>query len=220
MAASKIVQTVTKAVKKKPGRKSKKGRPVGSKAEKAEAKELGITVPELRKRKKAKKPKSKKKSAATKRTKKESAELRKLIRQQASDMMDTPTRSDRMRRTMVEAPRGSSVAGQKVEAGFPRSKTPPPGTTRQDRVSPARRRQLVGSGMAGVDPKTGLLTNKGTFADSQKNVAEAMNLTGRGVIPSEEDIIKRGGFQIHKKGGQVGRGAGKALRGVGCVRKK
>ena len=77
MAASKIVQTVTKAVKKKPGRKSKKGRPVGSKAEKAEAKELGITVPELRKRKKAKKTKGKGKKDPRTLTAKEKAAIKK-----------------------------------------------------------------------------------------------------------------------------------------------
>ena len=216
MAASGLIKAGTKVAKaaKKPGRKSKKGRPVGSKAEKAEAKKLGITVPELRKRKKPTKSKSKKKATAPKRTSKESSELRKLIRQQKADDMDLPVSSSAMRRTMVDAPSRSSVAGQSVEAGFPRSKTPPP-----PKQSAAAKRRRVMSGLQGVGP-TGKIRDTGTFANPRSMTAEAMGLSGRGVIPSEEDLIKSGNFQIRKKGGQVGRGAGKALRGVGCVRKK
>jgi len=54
MAVSGLIKAGTKVAKagKKPGRKSKRGRKPGTKAEKEKAKELGITVPELRKRKK------------------------------------------------------------------------------------------------------------------------------------------------------------------------
>ena len=152
--ASKAAKTVTKR-----GRKSRRGRPVGTKAEKAEAKELGITVPELRKRKKAKKPKSKKDTKKPRYTKAERAEIAALARAQRRDRdaqrfseRDTtaPVRTASPsggRRLPVFAPQRSSVSDQSVEAGPLRSKVTPPGTTRQDKVSPARRRQLVGSGI-------------------------------------------------------------------------
>ena len=235
--ASKAAKKVTKR-----GRKSKKGRPVGTKAEKAEAKELGITVPELRKRKKTKKPKSKKDTKPTY-TKEERAEIAALARAQRRDRdaqrfseRDTtaPVRTASPsggRRLPVFAPQRSSVAGQSVEAGPLRSKVTPPGTTRQDRVSPARRRQLVGSGMAGVDPRTGLLKQKGTFAPPARQVAEEMGLGRKGVLPTEEELAALGGFQRGRKyGGKVGKnkkrksskgvGAGCALRGYCAVRKK
>jgi len=197
----------------KPGRKSKRGRKPGTKAEKAEAKELGITVLELRKRKAKgqKKPAKKKKETAPKRTRKERAELRKLIQEQTRDSMDLAPRASTMRRTMVEAPRGSSVAGQKVEAGFPRSKTPPP-----QKQSAAAKRRRVMSGLQGITP-SGRIKDTGTFADPRSMTAEIMGLRSKGVLPSEEDLIKMGGFEIRKKGGKIGRGTGQALRGGGCV---
>ena len=133
------------------------------------------------------------------------------------------------RRLSVRAPERSSVAGQSVEAGPLRSKVPPPGTTRADRVSPARRRQLATSGMAGVGP-TGLMTNKGTFAPPARQTAEAMGIGNKGVLPSKEELQAMGGFEIKKHGGKVGKktkrkssrgvGTGVALRGYGAVRNK
>ena len=197
----------------KPGRKSKRGRKPGTKAEKAEAKELGITVLELRKRKAKgqKKPTKKKKETAPKRTKKERAELRKLIQEQTRDSMDLAPRASTMRRTMVDAPRRSSVAGQQVEAGFPRSKTPPP-----QKQSTAAKRRRVMAGLQGITP-SGRIKDTGTFADPRSMTAETMGLRSKGVLPSEEDLIKMGGFEIRKKGGKIGRGTGQALRGGGCV---
>ncbi len=257
--ASKAAKKVTKR-----GRKSKKGRPVGTKAEKAEAKELGITVPELRKRKKTKKTKGKGKKDPRTLTAKEKAAIKKqnernrkaarlrqerfekrnpgIMASQAADaraqkLSEQPTAQALRssvpsggRRLSVFAPQGSSVAGQSVEAGPLKSKITPPGTTRQDRVSPARRRQLVGSGMAGVDPRTGLLKQKGTFAPPARQVAEEMGLGRKGVLPTEEELAALGGFQRgRKRGGKVGKnkkrksskgvGTGCALRGYGAVRK-
>ena len=126
-------------------------------------------------------------------------------------------------------PPRSSIAGQSVEAGPLRSKVIPPGTTRADRVSPARRRQLATSGMAGVGP-TGLMTNKGTFAPPARQVAEEVGIGRKGVLPTKEEMAAMGGFEIKKGGGKVGKktkrkssrgvGTGAALRGLGAGRKK
>ena len=215
MAVSGLIKAGTKVAKagKKPGRKSKRGRKPGTKAEKAEAKELGITVPELRKRKAKdqKKPPKKKKKTAPKRTRKEEKEYQKLLKEHYKDKKNLPLSSSTMRRTMVDAPRRSSVAGQQVEAGFPRSKTPPP-----QKQSAAAKRRRVMAGLQGIT-SGGRIKDTGTFADPRSMTAETMGLRSKGVLPSEEDLIKMGGFEIRKKGGKIGRGTGQALRGGGCV---
>ena len=236
-----IRRTIKAATKKRPGRRSKKGRPIGTKAEKKKAADLDITVKELRKREAASQKKSSKKKKTTKKkkhTKKERAEIARLAREQRRDEAAT-RRAERAtsapdrasvpsggRRLPVFAPPRSSVAGQSVEAGPLRSKIIPPGTTRQDRVSSARKRHLVATGQATVDKNTGLLKPTGEYAPSPSVVGEEMGLGGKGSLLSKEELEARGGFEIHKKGGKIktkqsrGVGTGAALRGLGAVRKK
>tara|TARA_R110002012_G_scaffold289306_1_gene482324 strand:- start:1595 stop:2329 length:735 start_codon:yes stop_codon:yes gene_type:complete len=238
--ASKTAKTVVKR-----GRKRKaRGRKVIPEHIKNKAKAAGYSS--VKKWKEAGSPEPKKKSKkktkkSEKRTKAERSEIARLAREQRRDR-DAQTRSERDttapvrssvpsggRRLSVRAPERSSVAGQSVEAGPLRSKVPPPGTTRADRVSPARRRQLATSGMAGVGP-TGLMTNKGTFAPPARQTAEAMGIGNKGVLPSKEELQAMGGFEIKKHGGKVGKktkrkssrgvGTGVALRGYGAVRNK
>jgi|10_taG_2_1085330.scaffolds.fasta_scaffold07458_2 hypothetical protein len=267
-----IRRAVKTATKKRPGRRSKKGRKVIPEHIKNKAKAAGYSS--VKKWKEAGSPEPKKKSKGKGKkdpstlTAKEKAAIKKknernrraaklrqerfetrnpgIMASQAADakaqkMSEQPTAQavraavpSGGKRLPVFAPGlypppRSSIAGQSVEAGPLRSKVIPPGTTRKDRVSPARRRQLVRSGMAGVDPKTGLLTQKGTFAPPRRNTGEEMGI----LSPiDEEDILSNQGMSIiepRKKGGKVkkksskksskGVGVGAALRGHGAVRK-
>ncbi len=239
-----IRRTIKAATKKRPGRRSKKGRPIGTKAEKKKAADLDITVKELRKREAASQKKSSKKKKTTKKkkhTKKERAEIARLAREQRRDEAATrraerdtsaPVRASVPsggRRLPVFAPPRSSVAGQSVEAGPLRSKIIPPGTTTQDRVSPARKRHLVATGQATVDPKTGLLKSTGEYAPPAREVMEEMrNKNQYGDLIDEKDVLNIQGMRLmeRKRGGKIktkksrGVGTGAALRGLGAVRKK
>ena len=220
---------ITKKIRKT--RKTKKGRPTIAPHIKQQAKAAGFSSVKKWKEAGSPKPKSKKKSGeksskkspgkGTKKERQARAQIAKLTREQRRDMKGDqyPSPSSTMRRTMVPAPGlypppGSSVAGQSVEAGFPRSKTPPPLNQ-----SPKQKRRRTMAGLQGIN-KRGSPLDIGTWAEPRSNVAREMGLLGRGKAPSEDELKAMGGFEIRKKGGKVGRGSGKALRGVGCVRKR
>tara|TARA_R100000908_G_scaffold61527_1_gene39660 strand:- start:35 stop:724 length:690 start_codon:yes stop_codon:yes gene_type:complete len=227
---SALVKGITKTAKKaigKAGRKRRTGRP--TKEVKAIMDSKNVSKAEAEKILKAKNKKetkptesktSKAKTKADKMPKgKAGAEIRRLLKQQRADDMDSPRIGNRGK-TYLNDP---SDVGEGVNT-MPLSKHSLP-----DKVSPRRRRQLVETGLAAATPRTKTnrtgLRNTGRFAEDSGNVAEAMGLRGKGII-DEDDAIeagltimsrKGGGVITYKKrGGPIGVGA--ARTGFGKVR--
>ena len=228
-----IQKTTKKAIEKagtvgKAGRKRKTGRP--TKEVKAIMDSKNVSKAEAEKILKAKnkketKPKesktSKAKTKANKMPKgKGGAEIRRLLKQQRADDMDSPRIGNRGK-TYLNDP---SDVGEGVNT-MPLSKHSLP-----DKVSRRRRREMVETGLAAATPRTKTnrtgLRNTGRFAEDSGNVAEAMGLRGKGII-DEDDAIeagltimsrKAGGVITYKKrGGPIGVGA--ARTGFGKVRR-
>ena len=225
-----ITKSATKAAKevvKKAGRPRVKGRP--TKEVKAIMDSQNVSKAEAEKILKAKnkketKPKesktSKAKDKANKMPKgKKGSEIRRLLKQQRADDMDSPRIGNRGK-TYLNDP---SDVGEGVNT-MPLSKHSLP-----DKVSRRRRREMVETGLAAATPRTKTnrtgLRNTGRFAEDSGNVAEAMGLRGKGII-DEDDAIeagltimsrKGGGVITYKKrGGPIGVGA--ARTGFGKVR--
>ena len=221
----KATEVATKAATK--GRKRRTGRPTtevkaimdSENVSKAEAEKILKA-----KNKKETKPKESKTNKAKDKATlipkgKGSSEIRRLLKEQKADDMDSPRMSNRGK-TYLNDP---SDVGEGVNT-MPLSKHSLP-----DKVSRRRRREMVETGLAAATPRTKTnrtgLRNTGRFAEDSGNVAEAMGLRGKGII-DEDDAIeagltimsrKSGGTITYKKrGGPVGVGA--ARTGFGNVR--
>lgn len=215
-----------KSLLKKRGRKGK-GRKAISPEIKAKSKAAGFTS--VKKWEEAGKPGPKSKqtkgSSRKKDTKmpkgKRGSEIKKLERQQRADDKDSPRIGNRGK-TYLNDP---SDVGEGVNT-MPLSKHSLP-----NKVSRKRRRQLVETGQAAATPRTKTnrsgLRNTGRFAEDSGNVAEAMGLRGRGTIDEDEimELVKQGGFEIRRSGGQIKYkkkggpiGVGAARSGFGKVR--
>jgi len=210
----------------KRGRKGK-GRKAISPEIKAKAKAAGFTS--VKKWEEAGKPGPKSKQAKGSSRKKDTkmpkgkrgSEIKKLERQQRADDKDSPRIGNRGK-TYLNDP---SDVGEGVNT-MPLSKHSLP-----NKVSRKRRRQLVETGQAAATPRTKTnrsgLRNTGRFAEDSGNVAEAMGLRGRGTIDEDEimELVKQGGFEIRRSGGQIKYkkkggpiGVGAARSGFGKVR--
>jgi hypothetical protein len=216
-----------KSLLKKRGRKGK-GRKAISPEIKAKAKAAGFTS--VKKWEEAGKPgpktKQTKGSARKKDTEynkksKRGREINRLLKQQKADDIDSPRIGNRGK-TYLNDP---SDVGEGVNT-MPLSKHSLP-----NKVSRKRRRQLVETGQAAATPRTKTnpsgLRNTGRFAEDSGNVAEAMGLRGRGTIDEDEimELVKQGGFEIRRSGGQIKYkkkggpiGVGAARSGFGKVR--
>jgi len=228
-----------KSLLKKRGRKGK-GRKAISPEIKAKAKAAGFTS--VKKWEEAGKPGPKTKqtrgSARKKDTEydkksKRGREINRLLKQQKADDADSPRIGNRSK-TYLNDP---SDVGEGVNT-MPTSRHSLP-----TKPSRAKRRRLIETGQA-APTKAGRtkknpsgLRNTGRFAEPTSNVAEAMGLSGRRELGGtsytapenqealREEIMKLGGFEIRKGGGQIKYnkkggpiGVGKALSGYGKVR--
>lgn len=213
----------------KRGRKGK-GRKAISPEIKAKAKAAGFTS--VKKWEEAgrpgPKPKQTKGTAREKDTEydkksKRGREITRLKRQQAADDFDAPRIGNRSK-TYLNDP---SDVGEGVNT-MPTSRHSLP-----TKPSRAKRRRLIETGQA-VPTKAGRtkknpsgLRNTGRFAEPAGNVAEAMGLRGKGTIDEDEimELVKQGGFEIRRSGGQIKYkkkggpiGVGVARSGFGKVR--
>ena len=220
-------EAIIKEAGKKAGRKRKTGRP--TKEVKAIMDSKNVSKAEAEKILKAKnKKETKPKESKTNKAKdkatlipkgKGSSEIRRLLKEQKADDMDSPRMSNRGK-TYLNDP---SDVGEGVNT-MPLSKHSLP-----DKVSRRRRREMVETGLAAATPRTKTnrtgLRNTGRFAEDSGNVAEAMGLRGKGII--DEDDVRAAGLTISnrksggaitykKRGGPVGVGA--ARTGFGKVR--
>lgn len=218
-----------KSLLKKRGRKGK-GRKAISPEIKAKAKLAGFTS--VKKWEEAGKPgpktkqtrgSARKKDTEYNKKSKRGREITRLKRQQAADDFDAPRIGNRSK-TYLNDP---SDVGEGVNT-MPTSRHSLP-----TKPSRAKRRRLIETGQA-APTKAGRtkknpsgLRNTGRFAEPAGNVAEAMGLRGRGTIDEDEimELVKQGGFEIRRSGGQIKYkkkggpiGVGKALSGYGKVR--
>jgi hypothetical protein len=225
MAKGKILKTSAK----KRGRKGK-GRKAIPAEIKTKAKAAGFTS--VKKWEEAGKPGPKTKqtrgSARKKDTEydkksKRGREITRLKKQQAADDFDAPGIGNRSK-TYLNDP---SDVGEGVNT-MPTSRHSLP-----TKPSRAKRRRLIETGQA-APTKAGRtkknpsgLRNTGRFAEPTSNVAEAMGLRGRGTIDEDEimELVKQGGFEIRRSGGQIKYkkkggpiGVGAARSGFGKVR--
>ena len=205
-------------VKKKRGRKGR-GRKAIPAEIKAQAKAAGFTS--VKKWEEAGKPgpKRRQKRGTAKRkdtempTGKRGREIERLLRQQKRDNMESGG-----------GPRRREVEG--VDEGPNRpaiSKIKP-----DPKMSPAQRRRRVAQGLVGgprpqrnPDSRTNI-RDVGEYAPPASQIAKEMGLTGK---IDEDEIMKLGGFEIRRGGGQIKYkkkggpiGVGKALGGYGKVR--
>ena len=101
---------------------------------------------------------------------------------------------------------------QKVQQGPLLSKVPPP-----EKVSKARRRQLVKTGQAKMGKGKGgksVVKPTGEFAPPASMIAEQMGLRGRGKLPTAKEA-EDFGLTVKKYGGKIKRNMGGPVRGVG-----
>ena len=217
-AVEKVVNAQTKKSTKKRGRKGKGRKPIPE-ADKRAAKAAGYTS--VKKWKEAGSPKPEKKKSS--RPKKLSKRWERVKKSQERQMRgEGESRIGARGKTYVNDP---TDVGEGPNT-FPLSKHELP----FDKISPARRRQLIQTGQAmptkkGVTKKNPSgLKKTGRFAEIQENVMEEMGFGGRGII-DEDEIIELGGFQIAKGGGQIKYkkkggpiGVGAARAGFGKVR--
>jgi len=240
MVASLIGRGASKIARKVVESGAKKGR--GTKQERGAAKRLGISVPELRKRRAAKADKVAKDKAAKKvttiptseskiqeevkkwgkgRSKKERNELKKLMKDQAK---------------AEKARAGSSAEGIRRQKHTPEGKRLFD-NKEYDKILANPKKYMYEGHDASLVPKGKLTAKERKNLElheqveeargaappeyTRKQAAEKMGLRGKGKI-SEEEIREAGGFQIRKHGGIVKRnmggpvhGVGKALKGFG-----
>ena len=200
--------------------KSRRGRPKASPADKAAAKFHGFKTlkawkeagsPPIPKRKSSTTPRG---SDAPKRTRREEKELARLVRSQSSENNVPPLG----RRTSTTDSAGNRVEGGVNTSLLSKEQLP-------EKLSPAQLRRLVETGQATVG-RGGKVRSTGQYA-SGADVTGSLMRGGDAVAPTENEIIKMGGFDIRKAGGAVKKkkkktkrvGVGKALRGYGAVRK-
>jgi len=200
---------VKKEVKKAGRRKAKRGAKPATPAQKAGAKQAGMSLREFKKlseakqnrfikeAKEAKTPK-KKKQPRVKRTPAENKELAKLRREQQREMREGSS-------DILPSRRATGPKGQEVQQGPLLSKVPTP--TKKE-MSPAARRRLGKSGML----------KRGEYAPPREMVEEAMGARrGSEMMPTgkELDDLIASGFEIKKYGGKVKRRMGGQVRGYG-----
>ena len=245
MALAKILKSVAK--KETRGRKSKRGRGIGTKAEKAEAKKLGISVAKLREGKKsASKVKKVKRSPVTPVLAESEAGRARQVEQAAAGL--TGKGSKTIQRMMAQRPdtagqptrlplvRGSAAQkgnlGEGVNTALPSKMQVNPDPKSYSR---AQLRSLIKNGTVKLVQKGRhpdgspryIVVSTGRYAPPIQGTAEAMGLGGsQRALPSEEELRAMGGFEIRKRGGTVRRraggpiGVGAALRGYGKGYKK
>jgi len=245
MALAKVVKSVVK--KETRGRKSKRGRGIGTKAEKEEAKKLGISVKKLREGKKsASKVKKVKRSPVTPVLAESEAGRARQVEQAAAGL--TGKGSKTIQRMMAQRPdtagqptrlplvRGSAAQrgnlGEGVNTALPSKMQVNPDPKSYSR---AQLRSLIKNGTVklvkrGRHPDGSpryIVVSTGRYAPPTQGTAEAMGLGGsQRALPSEEELRAMGGFEIRKRGGTVRRkaggpiGVGAALRGYGKGYKK
>jgi len=230
---SKFVTAGLKAAFKKKGKLKKTERAVISRQVNKAAKELNLTPTEAQKglraavkaptppKKKAGTFTPKKKNPLTKRDKgstkgltpKQKRERAKLIGEVEGEMKAAnlpKSNVDRGRRRKT-GPKGTPQE-QKVEQGPLLSKVPPP-----EKVSKARRRQLVKTGQAKMGKGKGgksVVKPTGEFAPPASMIAEEMGLRGRGKLPTAKEA-EDFGLTVKKYGGKIKRNMGGPVRGVG-----
>jgi hypothetical protein len=200
---------VKKEVKKAGRRKAKRGAKPATPAQKAGAKQAGMSLREFKKlseakqnrfikeAKEAKTPK-KKKQPRVKRTPAENKELAKLKREQQREMREESA-------NVLPSRRATGPKGQEVQQGPLLSKVPTP---RKEEMSPATRRRLGKAGML----------KRGEYAPPREMVEEAMGARrGSEMMPTgkELDDLIASGFEIKKYGGKVKRRMGGKVRGYG-----
>jgi len=200
---------VKKEVKKAGRRKAKRGAKPATPAQKAGAKQAGMSLREFKKlsddkqkrfikeAKEANTPK-KKKQPRVKRTPAENKELAKLRREQQREMREGSS-------DILPSRRATGPKGQEVQQGPLLSKVPTP--TKKE-MSPAARRRLGKSGML----------KRGEYAPPREMVEEAMGARrGSEMMPTgkELDDLIASGFEIKKYGGKVKRRMGGQVRGYG-----
>jgi len=243
--ASKILKAIAKVETR--GRKSKRGRGIGTKAEKAEAKKLGISVAKLRAGKKSA-PKVKKaiRSPVTPVLAESEAGRARQVEQAAAGL--TGKGSKTIQRMMAQRPdtagqptrlplvRGSAAQkgnlGEGVNTALPSKMQVNPDPKSYSR---AQLRSLIKNGTVklvkrGRHPDGSpryIVVSTGRYAPPVEGTAEAMGLGGsQRALPSEKSLQDMGGFEIRKRGGTVRRraggaiGIGAALRGYGKGYKK
>jgi hypothetical protein len=146
--------------------------------------------------------KSKPKTSEPKRTPAENRELKRLIKQQEKD--DAPASAVKEPTRIKLTAGGSEVLPSKVKL--------------PEKVSKARRRELIETGQAKqIRNKKGksVLAGTGKYAPPASQIAEEMGIgASRGVRPTEKELRDMGGFEIRKSGGKV-RGVGAAKKGFG-----
>ena len=258
-----VVTKVVKAVTKR-GRKSKRGRGLGSNAEKAEAKKLGISVKKLREGKKSAKRIKKAKPTVSPGT----IEMVDVGTKASKRPLPSPSTEARMQQAAANIPgrRGAAIRRlTKQQEGVARegmgvpeqrriSRAYPPTDPRNvgegvntalasklevepnlRKYSKAQLRRLIQNGTVKIvrrgshpdgSPRY-MVVSTGRYAPPRGMVAEEMGLGGpQRALPSEEELVQAGGFQIRKRGGIVRRrtggaiGVGAALRGFGKGYKK
>tara|TARA_R110002074_G_scaffold374007_2_gene550329 strand:- start:401 stop:1102 length:702 start_codon:yes stop_codon:yes gene_type:complete len=204
--------------------KSRRGRPKASPADKAAAKFHGFKTlkawkeagsPPIPKRKSSTTPRG---SDAPKRTRREKKELARLVEAQTRDNLSENTVPPLGRRTSTTDSAGNRVEGGVNTSLLSKEQLP-------EKLSPAQLRRLVETGQATVG-RGGKVRSTGQYA-SGADVTGSLMRGGDAVAPTENEIIKMGGFDIRKAGGAVKKkkkktkrvGVGKALRGYGAVRK-
>ena len=200
----------------KPPKSGRKKKPKGPKPptpdQIAGAKEAGVGIRAFKKLppneqnkwiEKAKKAPVPKKPAKVVRSPRENAELKRLISSQKRD--DAPD-SDPLPRRRATGPEGFKP----VEQGPLLSKVQLP-----EKMSKAQARKLIMQGKAKVRiDKNGKkrLVPTGEYAPAPSVIAADLGLIGKGKLPTEEELVKRGGFEIRQKGGTVKRRMGGVIK--------
>ncbi len=150
----------------------------------------------------------------TPKQKRERAKLVKKVEEEMARANLPPSGADRSRRRKT-GPKGTPQE-QKVQQGPLLSKVPPP-----EKVSKARRRQLVETGQAKMRKGKGgksVIKTTGEFAPPAHMIAEEMGLKGQGKLPTAKEAEELG-LTIKKYGGKVKRNMGGPVRGVGAATK-
>jgi hypothetical protein len=148
------------------------------------------------------------------------AAIRRLTRQQegeALEGMGAPVEQRRVSRTYP--PTDPRNVGEGVNTALLSKAEVEPNPRKYSR---ARLRQLIEAGTVklvrrGTNPDGSpqyIVVSTGRFAPPRGMVAEEMGL--KGALPSEEELVEAGGFQIRKRGGIVRRSAGGAI-GIGAA---
>jgi hypothetical protein len=158
------------------------------------------------------------------------AEIRRLTGEQrgvAREGMGAP--AEQRRASLTYSPTDPRNVGEGVNTALLSKAEVEPSLRKYSR---ARLRELMKAGTVKIvrrgtypdgSPRH-IVVSTGRMAPPRGMVAEAMGL--KGVLPSEQELVEKGGFQIRKRGGTVRRrtggaiGVGAALRGYGKGYKK